>query len=88
MGTGHELGDGGVYVAQEPNLMFLKDTDGDGKADLRKLVLHDTRVSSDSLQYIAKWKNLRQLDLTNTQVNGSDFTIQWSADGIFYLDDA
>ncbi len=31
-----ELGDGGVYVSEEPHLTFLKDTDGDGKADLRK----------------------------------------------------
>ena len=27
--TGFELGDGGVYVAQQPNLMFIEDTDGD-----------------------------------------------------------
>ena len=37
--TGFELGDGGVYVAQEPNLVFLKDTNGDGKADLKKILL-------------------------------------------------
>jgi len=38
--TGIELGDGGVYLAQQPNLMFLKDEDGDDKADRRDLVLH------------------------------------------------
>ncbi len=38
--TGIELGDGGVYVAQQPNLMFLKDTDGDDVADERSLILH------------------------------------------------
>ena len=38
--TGFELGDGGVYVAQQPNLMFAKDTDGDDVADLRRIVLH------------------------------------------------
>ncbi len=37
--TGFELGDGGVYVAQQPNLVFLKDTDGDGKADTREILL-------------------------------------------------
>ncbi len=26
------------------------------------------------------------VDLTNTTVNGSDFTIQWAADGVFYSD--
>lgn len=38
--TGLELGSGGVYVAQQPNLMFLKDTNGDDVADVRELVLH------------------------------------------------
>lgn len=38
--TGVEIGDGGAYVAQQPNLMFLKDTDGDDKADERTLILH------------------------------------------------
>ena len=38
--TGIELGDGGVYVAQQPNLVFLKDTDGDDKADTKEVILH------------------------------------------------
>ena len=38
--TGLELGDGGAYIAQQPNLMFLKDTDGDDQADTREIVLH------------------------------------------------
>jgi azurin len=38
--TGFELGDGGVYVAQQPNLAFLRDTNGDGRADERKIILH------------------------------------------------
>ena len=38
--TGFELGDGGVYVAQQPNLVFLADTDGDDRADVRETLLH------------------------------------------------
>lgn len=34
-----ELGHGGVYVSDQPNLTFLKDTDGDGKADHREKLL-------------------------------------------------
>ena len=34
-----ELGDGGVYVSEEPHLTFLSDTDGDGKADHRQELL-------------------------------------------------
>ena len=36
---GFEFGNGGIYVSQEPDLHFLKDTDGDGKADQREVVL-------------------------------------------------
>ncbi len=38
--TGFEFYNGGVLVAQAPDLVFLKDTDGDGKADLRVRVIH------------------------------------------------
>ncbi|MFT4555669.1 MAG: putative heme-binding domain-containing protein [Planctomycetaceae bacterium] len=34
-----EFGDGGVYVSEQPDLTFLKDTNGDGKADVRRRVL-------------------------------------------------
>lgn len=37
--TGIAPGNGGVYVAQSTDLLFLKDTDGDGKADVRQRVL-------------------------------------------------
>jgi glucose/arabinose dehydrogenase len=37
---GIELGDGGAYVSQMPNLMFLKDTNGDDRADTRELIMH------------------------------------------------
>ena len=53
--TGFELVNGGVLVAQAPDLMFLKDTDGDGKADVRNRVLSgldsaDTHHTANSFQ--------------------------------------
>jgi putative heme-binding domain-containing protein len=39
MPTGIELGDGGLYVAQGTELLHLRDTDGDGVADTRRIVL-------------------------------------------------
>jgi putative membrane-bound dehydrogenase-like protein len=30
--------DGGIYVGSSPELLYLKDTDGDGKADVRRVV--------------------------------------------------
>src|SRR5207244_7825896 len=37
--TGIELGDGGVYLGHGTELLFLKDTNGDGHADERRVVL-------------------------------------------------
>ncbi|MCI0683168.1 MAG: GDSL-type esterase/lipase family protein [Gemmataceae bacterium] len=38
--TGLEFWNGGLFVGQQPDLMFLKDTDGDDVADVRERVLH------------------------------------------------
>lgn len=38
--TGFEFWNGGVLVAMAPDLLFLKDTDGDDVADIRVRVLH------------------------------------------------
>ncbi len=42
--TGFELGFGGVFIAEQPDILFLKDTDGDDVADvrIRKLVGFDS----------------------------------------------
>ncbi len=37
---GIELADGGAYVSLQPNLHFLKDTDGDDIADTNDIILH------------------------------------------------
>jgi putative heme-binding domain-containing protein len=37
--TGVEPGNGGVYVGQSTELLFFKDTNGDGKADQKRVVL-------------------------------------------------
>jgi putative heme-binding domain-containing protein len=51
--TGMELWNGGVLVAQAPDIIFLKDTDGDDHADIRTRVLSgmdtaDTHHTSNS----------------------------------------
>jgi putative membrane-bound dehydrogenase-like protein len=45
--TGFEIGHGGAYVAQQPDILFMKDTDGDDVADvrIRKLVGFDSADS-------------------------------------------
>ena len=37
--TGVEPGDGGVYVANSTELLHFADTDGDGRADTRRVML-------------------------------------------------
>ncbi|MFP6601531.1 MAG: PVC-type heme-binding CxxCH protein [Pirellulaceae bacterium] len=53
--TGFEIGMGGAFVAQQPDILFLKDTDGDSVADtrIRKLVGFD---SADSHHGIAAFE--------------------------------
>jgi putative heme-binding domain-containing protein len=51
--TGFEFWNGGVFVANAPDILFLKDTDGDGVADVRERVLSgissgDTHHSANS----------------------------------------
>ena len=54
--TGFEFWNGGVLVAQAPDVMFLKDTDGDDVADVRLRVLHgidsaDTHHTANSFAF-------------------------------------
>ncbi len=53
---GFEFWGGGVIVSSQPNLVFLKDTDGDDVADYREILLHgvgsaDTHHACNNLIY-------------------------------------
>ncbi|HEY7156531.1 MAG TPA: PVC-type heme-binding CxxCH protein [Gemmataceae bacterium] len=43
--TSMVFADGGLIVAQAPDILFLKDTDGDGKADVRKVLFSGFRTN-------------------------------------------
>ncbi len=54
--TSMVFADGGVIVSMAPNFVFLKDTNGDDKADVRKIILtgfgkNDTHAGPSNLQY-------------------------------------
>ncbi|WP_197442624.1 PVC-type heme-binding CxxCH protein [Lignipirellula cremea] len=49
--TGFEFWGGGVLVAMAPDILFLKDTDGDDQADVRMRVLHG--ISSGDTHHAA-----------------------------------
>jgi putative membrane-bound dehydrogenase-like protein len=54
--TGLTFANGGVLVTQAPNILFLKDTDGDDKADVKEVVMTgwskgDTHAGPSNLHY-------------------------------------
>jgi glucose/arabinose dehydrogenase len=53
--TGLELANGGCYVAQSPDVFFLKDTDGDDVADVKELALTGFGIE-DSHHSISAWR--------------------------------
>ena len=57
--TGLFCWDGGIFVAATPDLFYLKDTDGDGKADQRKIVF--TGFASDYAPYRTNQLNMQAM---------------------------
>lgn len=53
--TGIELANGGCYVAQSPDVLYLKDTDGDDVADVRELALTGFGIE-DNHHSISAWR--------------------------------
>jgi uncharacterized protein len=54
--TGMVFSNGGLIVAQAPNLLFLKDTNGDDRADIREIIMSgwgtfDTHAGPSNLKY-------------------------------------
>ncbi|UFH53554.1 PVC-type heme-binding CxxCH protein [Spirosoma sp. KNUC1025] len=54
--TGMAFGNGGLYVSQAPHMLFLQDTNGDDKADVKKIVFtgfgtFDTHAGPSNLHY-------------------------------------
>lgn len=54
--TGFTFANGGIVVAQSPRFLFLQDTDGDDKADVRKEIItgwgiNDTHAQANNLHY-------------------------------------
>ncbi len=54
--TGFTFANGGIVVSQSPRFLFLKDTDGDDKADVRKEIMtgwgiNDTHAQANNIHY-------------------------------------
>jgi putative heme-binding domain-containing protein len=90
--TGVEPGDGGVYVAQSTELLHLRDTDGDGKADVRRTVLsgfgtEDTHHNLHSLHWGMDGRlYMNQSVYTRTNTETPHGVVRLKAGGIFRFD--
>ncbi|MFK7734657.1 MAG: PVC-type heme-binding CxxCH protein [Pirellulaceae bacterium] len=90
--TGIAPGDGGVYVAQSTDLLFLRDTDGDGKADERTRVLsgfgtEDTHHNLHSLRWGPDGRlYLNQSVYTRTDTETPHGVVRLKAGGGFRYD--
>ena len=90
--TGVAAGDGGVYVAQSTELLHFRDTNGDGKADVRRIVqsgfgtedthhnLHSLRWGPDGRLY------MNQSVYTRTDTETPTGIVRLRAGGIFRMD--
>ncbi len=90
--TGIEVGDGGAYVAQSTELIHFKDTDGDGKSDLRTTVLsgfgtEDTHHNLHTLRWGPDGRlNFNQSVYTRTDTETPHGVVRLKAGGIFRFD--
>jgi len=92
MPMGLALGDGGVYVAQGNDLLHLKDTDGDGKSDVRRTVLcgfgtEDTHHNLHTLNWGPDGRlYMNQSVYTRTHTETPHGVVRLKAGGIFRFD--
>ena len=90
--TGLEVGDGGVYVAQSTELLHFKDTNGDGKADQRRVVLsgfgtEDTHHNLHTLRWGVDGRlYMDQSVYTRTNAETPHGVVRLMAGGIFRFD--
>lgn len=64
--------DGGLFVGDAPDLFYLKDTDGDGKADVKKLVLTGFGTSNvQGLMNSFRWGLDNRIHIACSSVGGS-----------------
>ncbi|HUR59658.1 MAG TPA: PVC-type heme-binding CxxCH protein [Opitutaceae bacterium] len=90
--TGIEVGHGGAYVAQSTELLHFKDTDGDGKADVKRAVLtgfgtEDTHHNLHTLRWGPDGRlYFNQSVYTRTHAETPHGVVRLSAGGVFRFD--
>lgn len=79
--------DGGIFVASTPDILFLKDTSGDGIADLKKTVISGFGTSGHPAFFVQQMPNSFKWGLDNrihavTSGNGGKVNIDGKGDSL------
>ncbi len=70
--------DGGVFVGASPDLLYLKDTDGDGKADVREVVLTGFGLSNvNQLLNSLRWRLDNRIHAVVAASGGNLRAVRW-----------
>lgn len=80
--TGVACFDGGVFIAAAPDILYCKDTDGDGKADQREVVLTGFGFSNPgALPNSLRWGLDNRLHGMTSTTGGKLRAVRWEAGG-------
>ncbi|MHC4404951.1 MAG: PVC-type heme-binding CxxCH protein, partial [Planctomycetota bacterium] len=73
--------DGGVFVAAAPDVLYCKDTDGDGKADLREVVVTGFGMSANALPNSLRWGLDNRIHGMSSTTGGEIRAVRWERGG-------
>lgn len=79
--TGVMCFDGGVFLAAAPDILYCKDTDGDGKADVREVVLTGFGFGANSLPNSLRWGLDSRIHAMASTSGGQIRAVRWEAGG-------
>ncbi|NQT36182.1 MAG: HEAT repeat domain-containing protein [Planctomycetes bacterium] len=78
--TGVLCFDGGVFIAAAPDLLYCKDTDGDGRADVREVVVTGFELSNpNALPNSLRWGLDSRIHGMTSTAGGLLVPVQWNA---------
>ncbi len=80
--TGVTCFDGGVFIIAAPDLLYCKDTDGDGKADVREVVITGFEVSNpNALPNSLRWGLDGRIHGMTSTAGGMLRAVKWERGG-------
>ncbi|NQU25148.1 MAG: c-type cytochrome [Candidatus Nealsonbacteria bacterium] len=80
--TGVACFDGGIFVAAAPDIWYFKDTDGDGKADVREVWITGFELSNpNALPNSLRWRLDGRIHGMTSTTGGLLRAVQWETGG-------